>query len=1322
MSNSTFTVLIVEDFANSQERYQDCLLTDPSCAYELLEAASVAEGLALCQTQAIDAVLLDYLLPDGNGLDFLERLLVQSNGSSPPVVMIADYSNERIAIRAIKLGAEDYLVKSELTPDLLLSTMHSAIENTRLRLQLRESEERFQAAVDHTIDCLGIYSAIRDAAGRLVDFRFDYLNAAAMRSNRMTAADMSRTLCEVFPTTCETGLLDEYEQVLNTGIPLIKENLVYADVFGGEQRTSAYHMQVGKLDDGIVISWREITAQKQAELRLQAANQQMTIWESMTDAYGALDRDWRIVYANPMATQIFRQLSGQSSDFVGKNHWEVFPATVGTIVEQEYRRAVAEQVAVHFEIFYPPTETWFEIHAYPSDEGLGIYFRDIDERKQNELVRTAAEQERDRFFNLSLDLLIVANLDGYFVRINPACEKILGFTSAEMMAQPYLDLVHPDDRAATTAAVEELTVGNVLISFENRYRGKDGSYRWLLWSSKLDQERNVIYANAHDITDRKQAELNERFLYELTQRLQQLTDAEAIQWEAVKSLGEYLHADRATWFEVNLERGLATVERDWYRAGLASHAGVYKIADFILPELQAALNAGNSVAISDVTTHRFTATHAANFEQLGIGAFVNIPCIEAGRWVATLSLNTTTARNWGEFEIGLMQAVVSQLWSSIAQAKTLQALKAQKRQTRAAQAIVEQQLREIESIYRMAPVGLCFVDTDFCYVRINEQLAEINGLSVAEHIGQNLREILPEMADRVEPLYTQIMASGEPIIDLELTGSNRAQPGIERCWLASFYPQTDNGGRVVGVNTVVQEITARKQEEAQLKQAELMVQQQLAEIESIYRAAPIGLSYINSKLKFVRINEQLAQINGLPVAEHIGLTIRDVLPEMADRIERLYRQVIESGEPIFDLEMSGITPSQPGVERHWLASYYPQTDVSGRVIGVNAIVQEITDRKIAAQRLQESEQRLRTGVEVAGVGLAKCDYATGLVELSPEAAALYGFAADISKIPRGQLYATFHPDERAELKAVLDRVRDPLGEGWFAQDHRVVWPSGEVRWLSVRKQVFFEGLGAAARPSYAILAAVDITDRKQNQAALEERNRELDSFVHIVAHDLKAPLRAVSNLSQWIEDDLEGQLTAENQLQMTQLRNRVRRMAATIDGLIEYARVGRSEDQIEPVALARLLADVIESVAPPPTFTLSLPAQLPTLSTKRLPLFQVFTNLIGNAIKHHNSETGSIQVSIADRGAWYEFAIADDGPGIAAEHQERMFRIFQAMNPQNRSDSTGIGLAIVKKIIEAEGGTIWLESELGKGTTFYFTWPKSSDDPRMSNPEMLRAM
>jgi signal transduction histidine kinase len=174
---------------------------------------------------------------------------------------------------------------------------------------------------------------------------------------------------------------------------------------------------------------------------------------------------------------------------------------------------------------------------------------------------------------------------------------------------------------------------------------------------------------------------------------------------------------------------------------------------------------------------------------------------------------------------------------------------------------------------------------------------------------------------------------------------------------------------------------------------------------------------------------------------------------------------------------------------------------------------------------------------------------------------------------------------------------------------------------------------------------------------------------------------------------------------MTLLRSRVERMSALIDGLLDYARSGQTDRSIESVEVDRLLAEVIDSLSPPPTFCIDIDP-MPIVTTNRLLLFQVFANLIGNAIEHHPQPDGSMHIAVREREDVYEFSVADDGVGIAPEQHERIFGMFQAVNPQNRSDSTGIGLAIVKKIVQAQGGTIWLESQLGNGTKFYFTWLK----------------
>jgi PAS domain S-box-containing protein len=228
----------------------------------------------------------------------------------------------------------------------------------------------------------------------------------------------------------------------------------------------------------------------------------------------------------------------------------------------------------------------------------------------------------------------------------------------------------------------------------------------------------------------------------------------------------------------------------------------------------------------------------------------------------------------------------------------------------------------------------------------------------------------------------------------------------------------------------------------------------------------------------------------------------------------------------------------------------------------------------------------------------------------------------------------------------------------------------------------------------------------QTNLALADRNQELDRFTYVVSHDLKAPLRAIANLSEWIEEDLEESLTSDTKHQMSLLRGRVQRMNNLIDALLQYSRVGRVKSQPELIDVGQLLSEIIDSLDPPADFAIVVAQKMPTMLSERLPLIQVFSNLISNAIKHHDRTNGRIEISVEDKDQWYEFSVADDGPGIAPEYHEKVFIIFQTLEARDTKESTGIGLSIVKKIVENQGGTIYLESQLGCGTTFYFTWKK----------------
>lgn len=256
--------------------------------------------------------------------------------------------------------------------------------------------------------------------------------------------------------------------------------------------------------------------------------------------------------------------------------------------------------------------------------------------------------------------------------------------------------------------------------------------------------------------------------------------------------------------------------------------------------------------------------------------------------------------------------------------------------------------------------------------------------------------------------------------------------------------------------------------------------------------------------------------------------------------------------------------------------------------------------------------------------------------------------------------------------------------------------------------------GKARERDLILLSIADITERKKLELEqthliheLQAANDELKSFAYVVSHDLKAPLRAIGSLADWIAADQKERLDADGQEHLRLLMQRVRRMDALINGVLQFSRLGRVHETVADVDLNRLLHEITDSLAPPAHITVSVQDGLPTLRAERTRLQQVFQNLISNAIRFMDKPEGLIKIDCKAEGDMWQFSVSDNGPGIGERHFERIFQLFQTLNPRDRVESTGVGLAIVKKIVEMHGGHVWVESALGQGSTFFFTLPRN---------------
>lgn len=248
--------------------------------------------------------------------------------------------------------------------------------------------------------------------------------------------------------------------------------------------------------------------------------------------------------------------------------------------------------------------------------------------------------------------------------------------------------------------------------------------------------------------------------------------------------------------------------------------------------------------------------------------------------------------------------------------------------------------------------------------------------------------------------------------------------------------------------------------------------------------------------------------------------------------------------------------------------------------------------------------------------------------------------------------------------------------------------------------------------------ATDISERRRIELELERKqeellrsNRDLEQFAYVASHDLKAPLRSIEVLVDWIREDLEDHASDEVHENLGLLAQRSRRLARLLDDLLAYSRAGRQVGELREVDCSALVADTIELLDPPEGMRVEAVGEMPTLTTYQAPLQQALFNLIGNAIKHHPGPTGAVTVSCEARGDHYRFSVEDDGAGIPAEYAERVFEMFQTLKPRDELEGSGMGLAIVNRIVQWQGGRIWFEpAGGGTGTAFRFEWLTGARD------------
>lgn len=348
-------------------------------------------------------------------------------------------------------------------------------------------------------------------------------------------------------------------------------------------------------------------------------------------------------------------------------------------------------------------------------------------------------------------------------------------------------------------------------------------------------------------------------------------------------------------------------------------------------------------------------------------------------------------------------------------------------------------------------------------------------------------------------------------------------------------------------------------------------------------------------------------------------------------------------------------------------------------------------------------------VEQSSDGIIMAD-GTGTVRLCNQAAAsLHGVSREEALDSRWRpALLTVEGQPLLEEKTPLFRALQ--GELVPETRWQVRRPDGGLRMLTGAASPLRNPDGSSAG---AVLVMRDETKRLHAEAererlivALEFSNAELEQFASVASHDLKAPLRGIAQLAHFLEEDLGDKLSATDRQHLALLQRRVHRLSSLIDAILGYARAGQSSEALETFDAREAAAEALVLLAPPPGSEVQLPAPGLRLHTDKALLLQVLMNLLSNAFMHGAKSGARIVVDAQPDGSFVRFSVRDNGPGIEPQHHQRIWNMFQTLQPRDEKESTGIGLSVVRKVVQAQGGRAWVESSLGEGATFFFTWPR----------------